>query len=199
MPLKNEISQAVLDLISKNKWEQPSQLSAPVPIAENLYPLCKHLFTARARIYLERPTNSLIYQYNRPTEPKAALLNFLWYLLDKPAQREMIERANADPSVGYVRDLDVVEFVGSTCEVKDIHRAVEKVVTVINHFSDKGFMKASLMPLCMINFADMPGKPRKLAVLSYISLTKEGSAYAKTYKPKMMFSEGGVPSEVDDQ
>jgi hypothetical protein len=194
---KNELSQAVLDLINRNDLQEPVQLSAPVPQAENLYPLCRHLFSDRARLALETPTSHLIYQYNRPTEPKATLLELMFKLF--PAQREILEKACQDISVGYLRDLDVVEFVGSTCELKDIHKAVEKVVATVNHFADKGFMKVSLLPLSMIRFAAMPGVIPKIAVVSYISLTREGSEYAKTYKPNMMFSEGECPKEVTDQ
>ncbi len=196
MPSKNELNRAILDLISRNEPE-PTQLSAPMPRAENLYPLCKHLFTSRARIYLETPTVHLVHQYNRSLEPKATLLSLLWKLL--PEQRELIDNAFNDQSVKYVRDCDVVQFVGSTCDPQDIHLAVEKVISTINHFADKGFMKVTLAPLMMVRFAVLPGINPKLAVVSYISLSKEGTEYASTFVPKMMFSEGGVPNEVTSQ
>jgi len=196
MPLRNELNLAILDLISRNEPE-PTQLSAPMPQADNLYPLCKHLFSARAQIYLETPTVHLVYQYNRPIEPKAALLSLLWKLL--PAHQSIINDACADKSVGWVRDFDVVQFIGSTCDPQDVHLAVEKVVSIVNHFADKGFMNVTLAPLMMFRFAALPGVKSKLAVVSYISLSKEGIEYANTYAPKMMFPEGGVPNEVTSQ
>ena len=198
MPLKKELSKAVLDLISRNDLEEPAQLSSPPLTVENIYPICRHMFSARAQLALDTPAQHLIHQYNNyDLDPRGYVLSILWKLL--PQRREMFEAAYSKGNVQYKRELDVVEFVGSTCSAVDIHLAVEKVVTTINHFADKGFMKVSLQPLCILKFVVFPSQTHKLAVLSYISLTLEGQNYAKTYMPKMMFLEGAVPNEVTDQ
>lgn len=74
---------------------------------------------------------------------------------------------------------DWVNFFSVICSEEDVYTTAQSITKDINDLSEKGFVTGCLTPLSMVEFhKPLPG--RTFAVYCFVSLTEEGSQFAKT-------------------
>lgn len=195
------ITLAIRDLIkSGNADKEPATLTVHAGFdIQDIYPLMKHLFNPQAVATLENKTHSMIHQFAEYVGPKG-FENFhkVESLMEKLGLRS-VQKQYTLTGDWWVRNCDKVNLFGSTCSLETMPKAVEKVIVAINDVASRGFTKASLMSLGVMQFLPVDKPDPQYLVLSYITLTQAGEQYVAQNMPKMTFYEGGIPERVENQ
>lgn len=187
-----DISQALSDLISSGNVDSDPTYMVPGFKVSDIYPIFKHRFNEKALKTLENRTHNQIYEYNDEIPAGKSLV-----ILGKLGLKSCKKFTNGDAL--YTRKIDCVRFIASRTTKDKLHTAVEKVIATVNHLADKGFTKASLMQLGVLEIMPIDRPEKEFIVLSYITLTEKGYKYVQNQLPNMFVEEAGIPKRIEDQ
>jgi hypothetical protein len=160
---------------------------------DNVYPIFEKYFNGAAKKAMQTKTDSFYYSYYVDHGTTNKLMTLLSHLNLRSA-KEAVDKNLFSPSIA----MDKIHFFAIRCERTDIVKAVEHMILSINHLADKGFIKASMVELGVIKFEHVPGKADEVAVLSYLSLDKNGENYVGTFMPNLIVAEGCVPTRLEE-
>jgi hypothetical protein len=160
----------------------------------DVYSIFSHSFSSKAKETLDKKAEQLVYQYNE--EDKAGRVK---RLLGRLGLNSCVAYKDLNPDEMWQRKFDSVHFVSSKATKEQLPKAIEKVIATVNHVADKGFTKASMVQLSVLETRDVSKAESHFIVLSYITLTTKGADYVKQHMPKMFVVEGGIPYTVDEQ
>jgi hypothetical protein len=193
--MPSAITQAIGNLIkSGNADNEPQTLTTPGQITViDVYPQLQHLFNKNAQKTLNNKIFNMIHQYNELTdevETRGKLMSLLYKL--------KIE--SVEDKLSYVRKCDVVFFFGSTVDSKDkLPLALDKVINALNKVADLGYTKGTMLPLGVVKLDFLDPCTDKWVVISYVTLTDVGKKYVDQNMPNMLFEEGGIPHNLENQ
>ena len=185
--LSKDINQAVLDLLNNPNAKQHTPMGFPLL---NIFPQFRDCFSEIAQQVLDNRHKGLVYEHNRivMTPGLGLLLNKLGLYSCRTMQHGLT-----------IRQFDHMNYIGSLCSKDTLYLAIEKVISVVNELMNKGFGKATLEPLSIIQIVPINKPEPEYIVLSYITLTQAGVTYATAKMPKMIMLEGTIPNRVEEQ
>lgn len=189
MQSKLSIAQALNDLIKSGKTDEPTTLSAPGFNMVDIYPIFEHSFNEKAKATFAKKADSLIFQYNEKY-PQGAILHLLGKLELKTC-KQFKDEVNV-----YIRKFDKVCFMASRATKDKLPEAIEKVIAAVNDVADKDFTKAYMVQLGVLELMPVDLPEPEYVVISYITLTDKGEAYAKLHHADVLINEGGIPLRI---
>jgi hypothetical protein len=186
MPSKKELSQAVANLISSGFSTVPDQ---PHIKCEDIYPSLRPYFTDKAAKALYQKTNHMLHQRNELVGHEG-LVGLLAKLNIKKAKQDLSKH-------GYIRVIDMVNFLGLRADQQGIAEAASKVILAINDLAERGYITAAMAPLSIIELDPSAG-PDRFLVVSYLAIKQAGQMWVDTNLQDLTFKEGGMPNDVKD-
>ena len=189
--MPSDIILAINALIKSGKQEG-NPLTLPTFNTIDIYPIFEHAFSENAKATLANKTVNLVHQYDRKCHEGP-----LKVMLAKLGIKSCASYLVVDPKNMYVRDCDLVNFVALRATQDDLPKAIEQVISTVNHLADKGFTKATLVQLSLLPIAVVDMAEAEFVVISYITLTRKGMEYARLNMPEMFVEEGGMPNRVE--
>lgn len=188
--MRSEIAQAVDALIKSGKInEGDGGVVLPNFNLIDIYPIFKHSFSPKAQATMDNKTMHQVYQYNVVGHGGMLTLLGRLGLVTCAMYKEQ------DSSQIYFRKADLVNYVAIRATKDKLPLAIEKVINTVNEVADKGFTKASLVQLGVLELHPIDLPEPEYAVISYITLTRKGIDYVDQNPSlkEMFIDEGGMP------
>jgi hypothetical protein len=189
--MSSDIAKAVNALI-KSGNEEGTPLTLPTFKTIDIYSIFEHMFTEKAKeTALTVHSPNLVYQYN-----ERSYFTDVATVLGKLGLRSCREYKDGS-TVNYVRTYDLMHFASCRATKGNLHKAVEKVISAVNHVAERDFTKAYLVKLSTVEVQPVDSAELEYIVISYITLTQKGSDYVKKNMSDVFISEGAMPMRIE--
>ena len=187
------------EMIKQGRVDEPSELTTPQFTSVDLSVDLISLFSDKSReVILNKRICNMIHQRlewrgDIRYQNLDSVLDLLLKLDIKSADKDTV----FPPNTGWNRLVDVVRFIGFSCEDSLLSEASAKLINIINELSEKDSITGVLCPLSYISMSNEDGTPNgKVAVFSYIAINCKDDAYFMNKYKDIVFQECTTPMEL---